>query len=260
MQLIRYIYREPQPRFGWVWEGFVGPIEGSPFGEYRRLEADVPIEAVQLLPPVEPSKIICINQNYADPANPEADPSPEVPSIFLKPASALIGTGEMVLIPPQAQQVNHEAELAVIIGRQGRWISAEKAGDYIYGYAAANDITARDLLHRDVLWGRAKGFDTFCPIGPWVQTDFDPADAVITCHVNGELRQMASTHEMLFTISRLVAFVSSVMTLMPGDVILTGSPPGSSPVEPGDVIETTIEGIGTLQNKVDVSPTPTQSA
>jgi 2-keto-4-pentenoate hydratase/2-oxohepta-3-ene-1,7-dioic acid hydratase in catechol pathway len=176
--------------------------------------------------------------------------------MFLKPPSAMIGSGETILIPPQAQQVNHEAELAVVIGRQGRWINAEEASQYIYGYTAANDITARDLMHRDVLLARSKGFDTFCPLGPWVQTEFDPADAVITCHVNGELRQMASTHEMLFTIPRLIAFASSVMTLNPGDVILTGSPPGSAPLEPGDVVETTIEGIGTLQNKVDLSSAP----
>jgi 2-keto-4-pentenoate hydratase/2-oxohepta-3-ene-1,7-dioic acid hydratase in catechol pathway len=168
----------------------------------------------------------------------------------------VIGSGEKILIPPQAQQVNHEAELAIIIGRQGRWISAEEASQYIHGYAVANDITARDLLYRDGLWARSKGFDTFCPLGPWIQTDFDPADAVITCHINGELRQMASTHEMLFTIPRLIAFASSVMTLMPGDVLLTGSPPGSGPLEPGDVVETTIEGIGTLQNTVELSSAP----
>ena len=253
MRLIRYKYQEHQPRYGWVWEGHVGPIEGTPFGEYRRLEADVPIEAVQLLAPVTPSKIICIHQNYTDLANMETDLTPEVPLMFLKPPSAMIGTGEKILIPPQAQQINHEAELAIIIGRQGRWIPAEKASSYIFGYAAANDITARDLQYRDVLLARSKGFDTFCPLGPWIQTEFDPADAVITCHVNGELRQMASTQEMLFTIARLIAFASSVMTLLPGDVILTGSPPGSGPLEPGDLVETTIEGIGTLQNKVEMS-------
>ena len=256
MRLIRYTYREPQPRYGWVWENLVGPIEGSPFGEYRRLEADVPLEAVQLLAPVAPSKIVCIHQNFTDLSLPETDLNPEVPVMFLKPPSAIIGTGEKILIPPQAQQVNYEAELAIIIGRQGRWIQAEEASAYIFGYAAANDISARDLQYRDRLLARSKGFDTFCPLGPWIQTEFDPADAVITCHVNGELRQMASTHEMLFTISRLIAFVSSVMTLMPGDVLLTGSPPGSGPLEPGDLVETTIEGIGALQNRVELSSAP----
>ncbi len=138
----------------------------------------------------------------------------------------------------------------MVIGRRGRWIAPDEAFSYVLGYTAANDVTARDLQFRDGQWSRAKGFDTFCPIGPWIETDFDPADALISCHVNGELRQMASTHDMVFGVRQLVAYASTVMTLEPGDLILTGTPAGVGPLTDGDIVEVTIEGIGTLQNRV----------
>lgn len=254
MRIIRYQHKQEPVTFGWVLddpgEPLVGPIEGSPFGEFRRLEATLPLSAVRLLPPVEPGKILCIARNYAAHAKEHDSPVPDVPMLFLKPPSSLIADGETILLPPQSQLIEHEAELAVVIGQQGRWISHDHALEHVFGYTIANDVTARDLQRRDGQWGRAKGFDTFCPIGPWIETDYDPADSLITCNVNGEMRQMASTRDMVFSIRQLIAFLSSVMTLEIGDIILTGTPAGVGPLLPDDQVEIIIEGIGTLHNPV----------
>jgi 2-keto-4-pentenoate hydratase/2-oxohepta-3-ene-1,7-dioic acid hydratase in catechol pathway len=150
--------------------------------------------------------------------------------------------------------VEHEAELVVVIGKRGRWIPPEEAPKYLLGYTAGNDITARDLQKRDGQWTRAKGFDTFCSIGPWIETDFDPADRLVTCHVNGEMRQMSSTRDMVFNIRQLVAFASSIMTLEAGDILMTGTPAGVGPLREGDVVEVSIEGLGTLRNPVVAEP------
>jgi 2-keto-4-pentenoate hydratase/2-oxohepta-3-ene-1,7-dioic acid hydratase in catechol pathway len=146
--------------------------------------------------------------------------------------------------------VEHEAELAVVIGKRGRWVQPEEASSYALGYTLANDVTARDLQRRDGQWTRAKGFDTFCPLGPWIETEFDPADALVTCHVNGEMRQMSSTRDMVFGVPQLIAFISSVMTLEPGDVLLTGTPAGVGSLVAGDVVEVAVEGLGILRNPV----------
>jgi 2-keto-4-pentenoate hydratase/2-oxohepta-3-ene-1,7-dioic acid hydratase in catechol pathway len=174
----------------------------------------------------------------------------EIPTLFLKPSTSLIGPGDPIRLPPQSEQVQHEAELAVIIGKRGRWIQAEDAMVHVFGYTIANDVTARDLQRSDTQWTRGKGFDTFCPLGPWIETDFDPVDALLTCHVGDELRQMASTREMVFTIPDLIVFISSVMTLEPGDVILTGTPSGVGDLREGIKVTITIEGLGTLTNPV----------
>jgi 2-keto-4-pentenoate hydratase/2-oxohepta-3-ene-1,7-dioic acid hydratase in catechol pathway len=254
MRIIRYQHKQEPVTFGWVLddpgEPLVGPIEGSPFGEFRRLEANLPLSAVRLLPPVEPGKILCIARNYAAHAKEHDSPVPDVPMLFLKPPSSLIADGDTILLPPQSQLIEHEAELAVVIGQQGRWISPDQALEHVFGYTIANDVTARDLQRRDGQWGRAKGFDTFCPLGPWIETDYDPADSLITCNVNGEMRQMASTRDMVFSIRQLIAFLSSVMTLETGDIILTGTPAGVGPLLPDDQVEIIIEGIGTLHNPV----------
>ncbi|HKZ69119.1 MAG TPA: fumarylacetoacetate hydrolase family protein, partial [Anaerolineales bacterium] len=197
-----------------------------------------------------PSKIIAVSQNYAARSAEEGLPRPDLPPLFLKPPSAVIGHGDEIILPPQSSQVEHEAELAVIIGRRARWVSVEDALKFVWGYTCANDVTARDLERRDSQLTRCKGFDTFCPLGPWVSTDVDPADVVITCTVNGQVRQMTSTREMVFSVPQLIAFISSVMTLEPGDVILTGTPAGVGPLTPGDRVEINIEGIGTLTNTV----------
>ena len=250
MRFIRYSIGDEKPRYGWVFQDKVGPIEGEPFGEYRRLEAGMPLDRVRLLAPVLPGKIIAVGRNYADHAKERGVDVPEIPLIFLKPPSSVIGPGEKIVMPPQSQRVDHEGELAVVIGKAGRWIQAEKAMEHVLGYTAANDVTARDLQQKDGQWTRGKGFDTFCPLGPWSETDLDPTDMRVTCRVNGEMRQVASTREMVFTIQQLIAFISSVMTLVPGDVILTGTPAGIGALQAGDVVEVEIEGIGTLRNPV----------
>ena len=180
---------------------------------------------------------------------------PDVPLIFMKPSTAVIGPEQTILLPPQSQQVEHEAELVVVIGKLGRWIAPEDASQYILGYTIGNDITARDLQRRDGQWTRGKGFDTFCPLGPWIETELNPADLMITCHVNGEMRQMGSTREMVFQIPQLIAFCSSIMTLEPGDLLMTGTPAGVSPLREGDIVEVAIENLGTLRNPVGTDTT-----
>jgi len=250
MRIIRYRYRQDPPRYGWVLNDLVGPIEGSIFENFRRMEASLPLIQVRLLPPVEPSKIICIGRNYVAHAKEQNVEVPEVPLIFLKPPSSLIGPGEKIILPPQSSQVEHEAELVVVIGRQGRWIQPDDAPLHILGYTVGNDVTARDLQRKDGQWTRGKGFDTFCPLGPWIETEFTDADAIVTCHVNDEMRQMASTRDMVFTVKQLIAYISSVMTLMPGDLIFTGTPVGIGPLQDGDIVTVAVEGIGSLTNPV----------
>jgi len=255
MRIIRYqTASQAAVSYGWVKDDKVGSIEGSPFAQFSRGEAGLSFEEVDLLPPVIPSKIICVGRNYAAHAKEHDAEVPEVPLIFLKPPSTIIPHGGTIHLPPQSQQVEHEAELAVVIGKTGRWIPPEEAQDHIFGYTIANDVSARDLQFKDGQWTRGKGFDTFCPLGPWIETEFDPADAVVTCHVNEEMRQMASTRDMVFNVRQLIAYISSVMTLFPGDLLLTGTPAGVNTLQDGDVVEVAIEGIGTLRNEVANEP------
>jgi 2-keto-4-pentenoate hydratase/2-oxohepta-3-ene-1,7-dioic acid hydratase in catechol pathway len=255
MRLIRFRRKgSNEPDWGWVVEDRVGALEGSPFGTYRRGEAKVPLEEVDLLAPVAPSKIICVGRNYSAHAAEHDAKVPEMPLLFLKPPSSIIGPGQAIHLPPQSQTVEHEAELALVIAQRGRWVEDSEVDTMILGYTVANDVTARDLQRQDGQWTRGKGFDTFCPIGPWIETEFDPADALIRCSVNGQLRQMASTRDMIFPARQLVSFISSVMTLEPGDVILTGTPSGVGGMIDGDEVEIEIEGIGTLINPVRRDP------
>jgi 2-keto-4-pentenoate hydratase/2-oxohepta-3-ene-1,7-dioic acid hydratase in catechol pathway len=250
MRIIRYSTNRRKAGYGWLLEDKVGPIKGDIFGSYQRGEARTSLEKVNLLPPAVPGKIICVARNYVAHAEEHHAPVPEVPALFLKPPSSLIGPGEAIVIPPQAIRVEQEAELAVVIGKAGRWISPEDAPKHVLGYTIANDVTERVFQRQDLLWTRSKGFDTFCPIGPWIETDFNTADAIISCRVNGNLRQMASTRDMVHLVERLIAFASSFMTLEPGDILLTGTPAGVSQLFPGDLVEIEIEGIGTLSNPV----------
>ncbi len=254
MRLIYFIYNKQPPQYGWVLEDKVGLIEGSPYGEFHRKEATLSYGEIKLLAPVSPTKIICVGRNYVAHAEEHHAEVPEIPLIFLKPPSSVIGPGSPIYLPPQSNHVEHEAELAVVIGKPGRWVSAEDALTHVLGYTVANDVTARDLQRRDGQWTRGKGFDTFCPIGPWIGTDFDPNDTMITCHVNDELRQIGTTRDMVFSISQLIVFISSVMKLVPGDVILTGTPAGVGPLQPGDQVAITIEGLGELVNTVEMEP------
>lgn len=252
MRIVRFQNKNEVPHFGWLLEGKIGLIEGDLFGEYRRQEAALPVEEVRLLAPIWPSKIICVGRNYVEHAKEHNAEVPKIPLIFMKPPSAIINPGDTILLPPQSAQVEHEAELVAVIGKRGRAIPADEAASYILGYTIGNDVTARDLQRSDGQWTRAKGFDTFCPFGPWIDTEFDPSDAVISCRVNGQIRQMASTHDMVFSVPTLVAFISSVMTLEPGDLIFTGTPAGVGPLKAGDIVEVEIENLGKLSNPVSV--------
>jgi len=250
MRIVRYKYKNEAARYGWLLEEKVGPIVGNIYGEYRRQEAELPLSSVRLLAPVEPSKIVCVGRNYAEHAREHNAEVPKVPLIFMKPPSSIANPGDPIILPLQSQQVEHEAELVVVIGKRGRCIIAEEAQNYIFGYTVGNDVTARDLQRSDDQWTRAKGFDTFCPFGPWVDTEFDPSDAVITCRVSGQPRQMASTRDMVFNVNVLIAFISSVMTLEPGDLIFAGTPAGVGPLVDGDEVVAEIEGLGRLSNPV----------
>jgi len=250
MRIVRYQIKNETPAFGWIFENKVGNIEGNIFGEYRRLEAEIPLASVKLLAPSQPSKIVCIGRNYTEHAKELGNDVPQVPLIFMKPPSSIINPGDTIILPPQSKQVEHEAELVAVIGKRGKNITPELAREFILGYTIGNDVTARDLQKSDGQWTRAKGFDTFCSFGPWIDTEFDITDALISCKVSGQPRQMASTRDMVFNVGKLVAFISSVMTLEPGDLILTGTPAGVGPLHDGDVVEVDIDGLGVLSNPV----------
>ncbi len=204
----------------------------------------------RLLAPCVPSKVVAIGINYRDHAGEMGHDLPEDPVIFLKPPTAVIGPGDEIVRPEQSQRVDHEAELALVIGKQCKGVKAADAAQYIFGYTCCNDVTARDLQKKDGQWTRGKGFDTFCPLGPWIETELDHANADVESRLNGEVKQHSNTKYLINPIGRLVEFVSAVMTLLPGDVITTGTPSGIGPMQSGDVIEVEVAGIGTLRNTV----------
>jgi 2-keto-4-pentenoate hydratase/2-oxohepta-3-ene-1,7-dioic acid hydratase in catechol pathway len=227
------------------------PVRGSIFGDFRIAERGVPISRVVLLPPVEPTKIIGVGRNYRAHSRELGHPVPKEPLLFLKPPSAVIGPDGVILYPEMSERVDYEGELAVVIGKTARRLSAETdAAEFILGYACFNDITARDLQTKDVQFTRAKSFDSFASIGPCVVTGLDPGRLRIKTFLNGKLRQSASTRNMIFPVSHLVRYVSHIMTLCPGDVITTGTPEGVGPMVPGDRVDVQVEGIGTLSNTV----------
>jgi 2-keto-4-pentenoate hydratase/2-oxohepta-3-ene-1,7-dioic acid hydratase in catechol pathway len=199
---------------------------------------------------IRPTKIVAVGRNYVAHAKELGHEVPSEPLLFLKPVSAIVGDGDDVVYPAQTENLHHEAELAVVIGRECRGVSEGGALDYVRGYTCANDVTARDLQNRDDQWTRAKGFDTFCPLGPAVIADLDPTALRVTMRVNGDTRQDGTTADMLFPVAQLISYISGIMTLMPDDVILTGTPPGVGPVQRGDLMEVEVEGIGVLQNRV----------
>ena len=224
-------------------------LEGS-FGEWRRGEQVEGWEEFPLLVPCEPTKIVALARNYSSHAEEMGTPLPVKPIIFLKPPSSLLAHGATIVLPRLAQRVDYEGELAIVIGRRAKRVRPAEAGDCILGLTCANDVTARDLQKMDDQWTRGKGFDTFCPLGPYLALDLDPGDLLLRTWLNGELRQEARTREMIFDVGEIVAYISAVMTLEPGDVILTGTPEGVGQLKPGDVVEVEIEGIGALRNSV----------
>jgi 2-keto-4-pentenoate hydratase/2-oxohepta-3-ene-1,7-dioic acid hydratase in catechol pathway len=229
---------------------YVLPLRGTFVDDPVPTGEQVPLDAVRLLAPVIPSKIVAVGRNYAEHAEELGNPMPEEPVIFLKPSTSVIGPGDGIPYPEQSERVDHEGELAIVIGRFARRVPAEEAGKFVLGYTCANDVTARDLQAQDVTWARAKGFDGFCPLGPWVETEFDPLDVAVECRVNGDPRQTGRTSQLAFGPAELIEFVSHIMTLLPGDVILTGTPAGVGPMQIGDRVEVEIEGIGILENEV----------
>ena len=224
-------------------------LEGS-FGRWRRGGPVEGLERFSLLVPCEPTKIVALGRNYSSHAQEVGTSAPEEPIIFLKPPSSLLAHGARIVLPRLAQRVDYEGELAVVIGRKAKRVRAAEAGDYILGLTCGNDVTARDLQEMDGQWTRSKGFDTFCPLGSHLALDLDPGDLLLRTWLNGELRQEARTREMIFDVGEVLAYISAVMTLEPGDVILTGTPKGVGQLKPGDAVEVEIEGIGSLRNSV----------
>ena len=239
-------------RFGIVDEGDLVVLTGDPL--YAGLDTTgerVPLAEAALLAPVIPrSKVVCVGKNYREHAAEMGGEAPAEPLLFLKPNTSVIGPGDTIVRPPQSHRVDVEGELAAVIGRVAKNVPAERAADYVFGYTVADDVTARDLQRVDGQWTRAKGFDTFCPLGPAIQTEFDPAAARLQTRVNGQVRQDAPLSDMIHSVAQIVAYASAVFTLLPGDVVLTGTPAGVGPVEAGDVVEVEITGIGILRNGV----------
>lgn len=225
-------------------------ITGDMFTEQTIGKECFRLEEVNLLPPCMPTKIIAVGLNYRGHAREMNMAIPDEPLLFLKPATAVIGPGAPIIYPKISQQVDYEGELGVVIGRRCRDVSGQQALDYIFGYTCLNDVTARDLQKKDGQFTRSKSFDTFCPIGPCIETELDPAAARIETRLNGQLRQETSTADFIFPVYRLVSFISQVMTILPGDVIATGTPSGIGPMQPGDEVEVRIRGIGSLKNTV----------
>jgi len=225
-------------------------LRGEPFSGINLSHTKISLKHTKLLPPAVPSKIILIGLNYKDHARELRMVIPKEPVIFLKPTTALVGHDDIVVYPRRVEQLDYEAELAVVMGRKCRNISAESARDYIFGYTCLNDITARDIQGQDVQWTRAKSFDTFCPVGPWVETKLKADDLIIKLYLNDRLRQLSVTSELIFSIPEIISFVSKVMTILPGDIISTGTPYGVGPMKKGDKVEVDIEGIGVLRNYI----------
>lgn len=223
---------------------------GTPYGTFKKARKRWALRQAVLLAPVVPSKIVAVGLNYRDHAEEMSLPVPAEPRIFFKPLSALCGPDDPIVYPPQSQRVDYEGELAVVIKKRCRSVPAERAREYVLGYTCLNDVTARDLQERDRQPTRAKAFDSFCPVGPCIATDIDPNGVDIETWVNGERRQASNTKNFIFPVEDIVARVSAVMTLLPGDVIATGTPAGIGPMEPGDKVEVRIEGIGALKNPV----------
>ena len=240
-----------RPRSGIIERDLVCEIEGELWGDRKRTGQKWPVSEIKFLPPSAPSKIVCIGRNYVDHAKELGNEVPKEPLIFLKPPSAVIGPGEPIVLPPISQRVDHEGELAIIVGRRCFHLSpTESTQPYIAGYTCLNDVTARDLQKRDGQWTRGKGFDTFCPFGPVLETEIDFASARVETYVNKAKKQSAPLTEMIFSVDVIIRWIAQVMTLEPGDVIATGTPAGISPLAPGDVVEVTVTGIGTLLNTV----------
>jgi 2-keto-4-pentenoate hydratase/2-oxohepta-3-ene-1,7-dioic acid hydratase in catechol pathway len=250
MRLVRFAL-EGRTGYGLLKEEQVFPLWDSPFSGLTETGEVLALGEVILLAPCEPSKIIALGLNYRDHAAEFGRQVPDEPLIFLKPSTSVIGPDADIIYPQMSRRVDYEAELGVVLAQTTHRVSEERALDYVLGYTCFNDVTARDLQKKDGLFTRAKGFDTFAALGPWIETDIgDPDNVMVEAVINGELRQHTSTNNMVFGVRRLITFISQVMTLLPGDVIATGTPAGVGPMRPGDVVEVRVERIGTLRNRI----------
>jgi 2-keto-4-pentenoate hydratase/2-oxohepta-3-ene-1,7-dioic acid hydratase in catechol pathway len=255
MKICRFIHPETQrPGYGLIEGEEVFTLRGELSAGDLSLEGVEPslrLADARLLPPVTPSKIVCVGRNYREHAAELGNPMPAEPLLFLKAPSAIIGDGETIELPPASERVEHEGELAVVIGRRcGRLPADEDPLAYVLGYTCLNDVTARDLQRKDVQFTRGKSFDTFCPVGPYLVTGLDPSDLSVVTRVNGEVRQSGRTSAMAFPVPHLLRYISHAMTLEPGDLIATGTPAGVAPLTEGDLVEVSVEGVGTLRNPV----------
>ncbi|MDA2985349.1 MAG: fumarylacetoacetate hydrolase family protein [Actinomycetota bacterium] len=252
MKIVRFSDGKNDPRFGILEdEEKIRVIASDPlYAGIHPIDEQVLLKDVRLLAPVIPrSKVVCIGKNYADHAAEMKSEVPDEPIIFIKPNTSVIGPNDLIQWPKESRRVDHEAELAIVISKICRSVPQDKVNDVIFGYTLANDVTARDLQKVDGQWTRAKGFDTFCPIGPWIETEFIPQDQKIRCRVDGQEKQSGKLSDMVFKIPKLIEFVTSVMTLLPGDLILTGTPAGVGPLMPGKTVEVEIDGLGILVNR-----------
>ena len=225
-------------------------LQGTFFEDPVPTGEEVPLADVRLLAPVLPSKLVCVGKNYAAHAAEFGMEVPEEPLLFLKPSTSVIGPGDPIRLLPISERVDYEGELAVVIGRLARDVRAEDAFQVILGYTCANDVTLRDLQHANDQWTRAKGFDGSCPLGPWIETSLDPNDVRVETRLNGDIRQAGQTSDMVFGVATLIEYITTFMTLLPGDVLLTGTPEGVGKLETGDVVEVEVDSVGTLRNPV----------
>lgn len=254
MQICRIT--EPQlgePRYAVLDGSKVYRLTSSAFPKRdSKPESDgLPLSELTLLAPVNPSKIVCVGRNYREHAAELGNKMPDEPLLFLKAPSALIASEDRIELPAESQQVEHEGELGVVIGRRARKISeVDDPLNYVFGYTCVNDVTARDLQRKDVQFTRGKSFDTFCPVGPWIETDLDPTNLEVTTRVNGEVKQHGRTADMAFSVAYLIRYIAGIMTLYPGDLIATGTPAGVSKLKHGDIVDVEVQGIGTLRNPV----------
>lgn len=243
--------RKPAPSYGLLDDRGIREVVGVPWGKWIEGHTLWPLKDVRLLAPCEPGKIVCVGRNYAAHAAELGNPMPKEPLIFLKPSSSIIGPEEPILLPEYSNRVEHEGELALVIGKKCCHLrDDEDSLACIFGYTCLNDVTARDLQKSDGQFTRAKGFDTFCPVGPHIETQLDPRDVLVECRVNGQLRQSGSTALMTYPIAFLVRWISRIMTLLPGDLIATGTPAGVGPLAAGDTVEVSVAGVGVLRNPV----------
>ena len=249
MQIVRFEL-DDEVLFGAVESHGIRVYDKDPIHGGKPTERIAQPAGAKLLAPVEPTKVICIGMNYAAHAAEISQEVPSEPLMFFKPTSAIIGPEDSIVLPWQSTKVELEVELAIVIGKFAKNVSVQEAHDHIFGYTIANDVTARDLQFSDLQWARSKGFDTFCPLGPWIETDFEPAGKHLESRVNGEVRQQSVTDDMIVDVNKIVSYVSENVSLFPGDVILTGSPSGISSITKGDFVECEIEGIGVLRNPV----------